>query len=84
MTKAQAAELKKVINQDGRYVTYFSSKAQTLSVRVYSYLNDNYDADTEKQKIVRLLNKASGMRPKYEIKRRTYQGFIHDTDIIFI
>ena len=85
MIKSQAIELKKAINKEHRYPTYYSSKAQTLSVRVYEYINDKYDTELEKQCIVNLLNKITKLeqRPRYEIKRRTYQGFIHDTDIIF-
>ena len=81
MTKEQAVELKRLINQDKRYPTYYSSKAQTMSARVYTYTNNAYDAEAERNAIDELLAKVPGA--PYEIKRRTYQGFIHDTDIIF-
>ena len=81
MTKAQAIELKKTINKGRKYTTYFSNKNGTMSVRVYTYINNFYEADKEAQAINELLSIVPGKA--YEIKRRTYQGFIHDTDIIF-
>lgn len=82
MTKAQAAEIKKIINQDRRYTTYYSSKNETLSIRVYRYINNDYDAEMEKTAIQKVLEKVQDQGYKFEIKHRTYQGFIHETDII--
>lgn len=81
MDKAQATALRKQINQNRRYPTYYSSKTGTMSVRVYTYNNNEYSEPTEKKAIEKLLSLTPG--EKYSIKRRTYQGFIHDTDIIF-
>ena len=82
MTKQESMTLKKMINQE-KYTTYFSAKRGTMSVRVYSYINNNYDKEAEKTAIEKVLNLTSEMFTQYEIKRRTYQGFIHDTDLIF-
>ena len=83
MTKQVATEIKKAIK--GFYFrVYFQSKTGKLRVNVYSYTS-NYDKETERNRISELLNRVSecGFRPKFEIDYRTYQGFIHDTDIVF-
>lgn len=82
MTKADATELKKQIKKVGNYSVYFASKTGELSVRVYSYINDKYDPEAEAMCIDELRN---GIITDAEwiIKHRTYQGFIHDTCIIF-
>ena len=81
MTKQEATEIKKAIKG---FTVYFQSKTGKLRVRAYTYTS-NYDKETEQKKIVELLNRVSesGYRPKYEIEHKTYQGFIHDTDIVF-
>ena len=81
MTKQQATEIKKAIKG---FTVYFQSKTGKLRVTAYTYTS-NYDKETEQKRIVELLNRVSesGYRPKYEIEHRTYQGFIHDTDIVF-
>lgn len=81
MTKQEATEIKKAIKG---FTVYFQSKTGNLRVRAYTYTS-NYDKETEQKRIVELLNRVSesGYRPKYEIEHRTYQGFIHDTDIVF-
>ena len=81
MTKQEATEIKKAIKG---FTVYFQSKTGKLRVRAYTYTS-NYDKETEQKRIVELLNRVSesGYRPKYEIEHRTYQGFIHDTDIVF-
>lgn len=81
MTKQEATEIKKAIKG---FTVYFQSKNGKLRVRAYTYTR-NYDKETEQKSIVDLLNRVSesGYRPKYEIEHRTYQGFIHDTDIVF-
>ena len=82
MTKQEANEIKKAIKG---YTVYFQSKTGKLRVRVYTYINDAYDKECEHKRIVELLNRVSknGYRPKYEIDHKTYQCFIHDTDIVF-
>lgn len=81
MTKQEATEIKKAIKG---FAVYFQSKTGKLRVRAYTYTS-NYDKETEQKKIIELLNRVSesGHRPKYEIEHKTYQGFIHDTDIVF-
>ena len=81
MTKQEATEIKKAIKG---FTVYFQSKTGKLRVRAYTYTS-NYDKETEQKKIIELLNKVSdsGLRPKYEIEHKTYQGFIHDTNILF-
>lgn len=82
MKKIEAKAIKKAIGAD--HSTYYSSKNESLSVIVYSFINHDYDAEKEKERIISLLNLVSDIaRPKYEIKRRTYQGFIHNTNVIF-
>ena len=82
MTKQQAGEIKKAIKG---YPVYFQSKTGKLRVRVYTYINDAYDKECEAKGIVELLNRVSksGFRSKYDIEHKTYQGFIHDTLIVF-
>lgn len=83
MTKQEANEIKKVLNS--KYTIYFQSKSGKLRVRVYTYLNNDYEKEYEQKSIIEILNKlsANGYRPKYEIDRKTYQGFIHHTDVVF-
>ena len=81
MTKAQSAEIKAIIGKG--YKTYYSSQKEQLSVRVYSYINNNLNAEAMERSIKNLLNKVEGMHLQYEIIQRTYQGFIHDTCVIF-
>lgn len=83
MTKAEGSDLKKIINTEKKYKTYFSSKAGTLSVRVYTYTNSDYHPADEKNAINTLINSLGANCPSYTIIRRTYQGFIHDTDVLF-
>ena len=82
MTKQEASEIKKAIKD---YSVYFQTKIGKLRVRVYTYINNAYDKETEVKNIAELLNRVSksGLRPKYEIDHKTYQGFIHDTFIVF-
>lgn len=82
MTKEQATELKKDIKKVGKYPVYFSSKSGELSVRVYTYINDNYYPQEEEKCITDLMDNLS-TEARWFIKHRTYQGFIHDTCIIF-
>lgn len=82
MTKQEANEIKKALPH---YTTYYVSKKETLRVRVYSYINNSYNPKEEADSIVEALNLLTkkGLRPEYTIERKTYQGFIHDTDILF-
>ena len=81
MIRQEATEIKKAFKG---FPVYFQSKTGKLRVRAYTY-KSNYDKETEQKRIVELLNRVSesGYRPKYEIEHKTYQGFIHDTDIVF-
>ena len=83
MKKAEISKIKKAINQDRRYITYYASNTEELRITVYRY-TDKYDEAKEKTSILDILNKltANGMRPKYRIDHKTYQGFIHCTYVI--
>lgn len=87
MTKELAKEIKKAINAEKRYTTYFNNKTEELRVRVHTYNNfKNENTDEEiKNNICKLLNKIdkAGLRPRYRIDNKTYQGFIHDTLVVF-
>lgn len=81
MTKAEAKQFKE--NYFGKaYTTYYSSKTESMSVRVYSYINNAYNPETEKAEITNFMNLVKDAPFKYEVIHRTYQGFIHDTCII--
>lgn len=82
MTKYEANEIKKFIKG---YPVYFQSKTGKLRVRAYTYINYSYDKALELERICELLNilSCNGLRPKYEIEHKTYQGFIHDTLVVF-
>lgn len=92
MKKAEISKIKKAINQDKHYTTYYSSKTEELRITVYTYDDDNgigynsgrYNKAKENASILDVLNKltANGMRPKYRIDHKTYQGFIHCTYVI--
>ena len=80
MTKQEANVFKK--NHCKAYTTYFSAKAGTMSVRVYSYINNAYNEEEERKALSAFYNETKAEPFSYEIKRRTYQGFIHDTCVI--
>lgn len=86
MKKAEINKIKKVINQDKHYTTYYKSEAEELRIMVYSYgdCGSKYDETKEKESIIYLLNKLSsnGLRPKYRIDHKTYQGFLHNTYLV--
>lgn len=86
MKKTEVNKIKKVINQDKHYTTYYASKTEELRIMVYSYgdCGSKYDERKEKESILNLLNKLSnnGLRPKYRIDHITYQGFLHNTYIV--
>lgn len=83
MTKQEAVEIKKSLH--GEWKVYFQSKAGKLRIIAYTYYESTYAKEDEQRKIVELLNKvaSSGHRPAYEIDHKTYQGFIHDTYVVF-
>lgn len=82
MTKAEAKDIKNKFNTNKRYTTYFSSKTGELSVRVWSYINNNNDEKRENEEISKFMEMVKDTPYKLEIKNRTYQGFIHDTCVI--
>lgn len=84
MKKQDTISIKRVINTDKRYSTYYQSKTEELRVEVYRYY-EKYDKAVEKNEILKVLNKISenGLRPRYKIDKKTYQGFIHITYIVF-
>lgn len=83
MKKAEVNKIKKVINRDASYSTYYVSKTEEFRIKVYEY-REKYDKSKENESILNLLNKLSnnGLRPKYRIDRKTYQGFIHITYVV--
>ena len=83
MTKQEAVEIKKALH--GEWKVYFQSNTGKLRVIAYSYTDNRYVKEDEQKKVSELLNKvaASGHRPAYEIDHKTYQGFIHDTYVVF-
>ena len=80
MTKADVKDLKSRLT--GKYTTYFSSKTGELSVRVWSYINNSNDVKKESEAINNFMEMVKDTPYNYEIKHRTYQGFIHDTCVI--
>lgn len=82
MTKAEAKDIKNKFNINKMYTTYFSSKTGELSVRVWSYVNNNNDEKRENEEIYKFMEMVKDTPYKFEIKHRTYQGFIHDTCVI--
>ncbi len=81
MTKQDSVVIKNVIKG---YPVYFQSKTGKLRVRAYTY-TCNYDKVAEDNAILNLLKLVSdsGHRPQFDIEHKTYQGFIHDTYIVF-
>jgi hypothetical protein len=81
MTKAEAKAYREKYSTE-RNQMYFSSKTGTMSIRVYTYINNEYDEKDENERISKWLERVKEEPFKHSIKRRTYQGFIHDTCII--
>ena len=87
MTKEQANEIKKVINSETRWTTYYNSNKQELRVLVCE-CTDEYKANFQKAsiknsaKVLTALSK-SGMRPKYRTETKRYQGFINCFYLVF-
>ena len=94
MTKETANEIKKVLKENGfESVKYYSPK-ETLIVDI-AYWQDNYielfnttlEAIIERsnKRLVELLNiiTNNGYRPKYEVKRKRFQGFINVIQVHF-
>lgn len=89
MTKLQANEIKKVINKDNHYVTYYVSKTAELRVRVFTYMDREVVhglsvSEIQKEKIAELLKilEDNGIIFDYRIEHKRYQGFINDIDVI--
>ncbi len=80
MTATEAKAFKKLLGT--AYKTYYSSKTESMSVKVYSYINNEYDAEREKSRVDKFMNLIKNTAFSTEIIHRTYQGFIHDTCII--
>lgn len=85
MTREQADTLKAVINEGVRYKTNYSSKAETLRVKVDEQIDGYRDMDREREQVAKLLNRVSKGygRPKYVVKRDRYQGFLTVTVVEF-
>ena len=86
MTRAEAKEIKKIINQGKHYKTYFKKDTGELRVIVLEH-NTYYDLDEDKEKnaILELLNKlvSGGLRPRFNIERKRYQGYLDFTYVVF-
>lgn len=80
MTKGEVKNIKALLN--GKYTSYYSSKTESLSVRVYSYINNSFNPDEEKKEIDNFMELIKNSTFSTEVLHRTYQGFIHDTCII--
>lgn len=87
MTKQEAVQLKKIINSDGHhYSTFFKSKEGVLRVCVYGYHSkcSSYNEKLEKECISEVLDKIQHtMRPRFEIDRKRFQGYLNYTYIVF-
>lgn len=83
MTRIKAIQVKSIIREDN-YRVYYQSKKEELRVRVYTWTN-NYNREDETIAILDLLRKISdfGHRPMYRIYHKVYQGFIHNTYVVF-
>lgn len=86
MEKAEINKIKKVINQEKHYTTYFQKEKGELRIIVYehnTYYGEKNKA-AENNAVLKVLNKLSnnGLRPKYRIDHKTYQGYIQVTYII--
>ena len=83
MKRITAIQIKSIIKNDN-YRVYYQSKKEELRVRVYTWTK-NYNRDDESINILSLLRKISdsGHRPMYRIDHKVYQGFIHDTYVVF-
>ncbi len=82
MTKAEVKALKGIINKNGRYTTYYSSKTESLSIRVHEYTDDNNDVELEKHRINELLEMIKDTPFKKELVHRKYQGYWHDICVV--
>lgn len=83
MKRIEAIPIKSIIRNDN-YRVYYQSKKEQLRVCVYTW-TDNYNRQNETIAILDLLKKISnaGHRPLYRIDYKVYQGFIHDTYVVF-
>jgi len=84
LTKEQAAKIKRVINQAERYKTYYDSTKCELRVQVFrTYNQETALSKQEVSAICNVLSMVQGIRAKYRIDRKQYQGFINITYVVF-
>ena len=84
LTREQAAEIKRAINQEERYRTYYDRTKRELRVQVIR--TPNKETALSKQEvsaICNVLSMAQGIRAKYRIDRKQYQGFVNITYVVF-
>lgn len=83
MTKPTANTIKKLVSSFCS--CYYQSNTKTLRVCAYQYINNDYDKDAETKRLIRVLNtlSANSIRTPFQIERKTYQGFVHRTYLIF-
>lgn len=86
MTKQQANEIKKVLGKTYGY--YYNSKKNELRVE-YACWNQSFLGKLDENKvkegalaILRKLNE-SGLRPKYRLEKKMYQGFLDCRYVVF-
>lgn len=88
MEKAQANELKRIINSgEKHYTTYYSTKKNELRVTIAEWV-DGTTTDIEKfkrEQYAKLLNSVSlnGIRPKFRTETKKYQGFLNCFYVVF-
>ena len=88
MKKDQANAIKKVVNKEKHYQTFYDSKRETFRILVNQYYDHHagaeMDAITRKeiQKVLVILQN-NEMRPRFEIEHKRYQGFINTINILF-
>ena len=86
MTRQTANEIKKFINTEKHYQTYYNSKSEVSRVLVNQYYDGRAEQAAETKKriqevLVKLQN--NGLRPRFEIEHKRYQGFINCIYLIF-
>lgn len=81
MTKAEAKVIKELVKGSFHH-NYYGSKTESMSCRVYTYINDDYDAEFERDRISKFMELIKDTGLSTEVIHRTYQGFIHDTCVI--
>lgn len=81
MTKAQAEQFRKEYGNYAQRMTY-SSKGESMSIRVYTSLIKTYDEETENERVYKFLSRVKDEPYAFSFKRRRYQGLIQDACII--